>query len=273
MSLSGAPVKKLSHFIGTIKVVIFSRHDLDIITGPPEVRRRFLDHLLSSLGTRYLLSLQRYLAIVKERNTWLRSSWEKKPSPLDDVLNEQLARQGSMILRDRTAVLEELAGLATRFYSGITAQKGAITVRYEPSFPFPGGAHPFEYFIKSLEKKKELEKMRKVTMLGPHRDDMSLFLNGKPLRFFGSQGQQRCAALALRLAERELIRNRISRTPLLILDDSFSELDRAHKESLWKTLLLEGQSFISSNFIPVDVFRKEEGTIFRVTDGKVDHHV
>jgi DNA replication and repair protein RecF len=273
MTLSGAPVKKLSQFIGRIKAVIFSRHDLEIISGGPDGRRRFLDHLLSCLSTRYLLSLQRYMTIVKERNNWLRHPRGTHATSLDDVLREQLARQGSSILQERTFIIDELAAQASHFYHLVTAHKGTITLTYAPSFTFPPGSAPFDYFMRALESRKSLEMMRKMTLVGPHRDDVCIFLDGKPLRLYGSQGEQRCAALALKLAERLLIKEKTEHTPLLILDDSFSELDRVHKESLWQAIIPEGQSFVSSNFIPVEGYCKSPCAIYRVTDGKVTPYV
>ncbi|MDQ7826746.1 MAG: DNA replication/repair protein RecF [Candidatus Eremiobacteraeota bacterium] len=269
--LNGAPLKKLSQYIGKVKNVIFSRHDLAIITGAPFSRRRFLDHMLCLINPSYLFSLQRYYSTLKERNHWLKSARPEKNPEMEGVWKEQLTRYGTPLLKERKELLEKFSLTLASLYHDLTGEKEKLTIGYSPSFGLQGSDEStiHRHFLAVMEKSRSLEKARRTTLYGPHRDDFNVMLENIPLRAFGSQGQQRYAAIALKLAESETIEGSTGDLPVLLMDDCFSELDEARARHLWRHLGTRGQVFLSSHFIPVPRTLQEGCTIYTVREGRI----
>jgi len=266
IAIDGIPLRKLSQYMGKMGVVIFSRSDLEIITGAPQSRRSFLDHLLSRMGGGYLHSLQRYSTILRERNNWLRTSRKAHPA-MEEVWKEQLAQYGSLIMRERRSCVAGLSGLLGEVFSDLSAESHTIRLEYRPSFESPDPESLKDLFLRNLERTRGVEEARKSTVTGPHRDDLSISMDGAPIRLYGSQGQQRLAALSLKLAEYEAVKRHCGDEPLLLLDDCFSELDPESRERLWSMLGSKGQVIMTSNDIPLEEKKLHRCRIYQVRDG------
>ncbi|MBN2981189.1 MULTISPECIES: DNA replication/repair protein RecF [Cohnella] len=269
--------RKLSGFVGTINVVLFAPEDLDIVKGAPGVRRRFMDMEIGQVHPGYLYDLQQYQKIMQQRNNYLKSTDLARASQaMLDVWNEQLAASGVKMMQKRKTFIHKLQGWAEKIHRGITGGGELLTVEYRPSF---GGsedgasqdeAYLFEQFMLKLTQGKEQEFRRGMTLAGPHRDDLAFFINGKDVQSFGSQGQQRTAALSLKLAELELMREEIGEYPLLLLDDVLSELDQQRQTHLIETFQSRVQTFITTTGLEsVNMNRLHDAAVYEVRNGEI----
>jgi DNA replication and repair protein RecF len=277
LQMNGTVIKRLSQFLGKIKSVSFSRNDLETVAGPPHFRRQFLDHILSMVNTQYLFTLQRYSAILKERNNWLRSSFPpgRPHDPICEVWKEQLAHYGSLIVKERMETIAHLGIIAAEIFGALSSESGSFSLRYLPSFPVDSSDCQviFQRFIHYLEKYQKSEEERKTTLIGPHRDDLLLKLENKHLRTFGSQGQQRFAAIILKLSESHFIEEKSGVLPIILLDDCFSELDLVARRGIWAFLRNKGQVFMTSNSLPLEEGSEGDCTLYQIVEGNVAHHV
>lgn len=269
--LNGTSLSHLSQFIGQVKAVSFSRYDLETVAGSPICRRRFIDAIASNISPRYLHTLQKYYSILKERNNWLKSSGYGKHLAIAEVWEEQLAQQGCVILSERVRIIEKLSSLALAVFEKLSPGDDSFALSYRPTFPVNGADQELLYrdFLKALRKQKHLEEVMKSTLVGPHRDDLSITTGDVSTRTYGSQGQQRLVSITLRLAEAELIETSTGIKPILLLDDCFSELDSRTREKLWQYLLKKGQIFVTSNSVPENSPGGEDMQVFLVTEGNV----
>jgi DNA replication and repair protein RecF len=226
--------------VGNLRVVLFTPADLALVTGGPSERRRYLDVTLSQLDGRYVRTLSHYQKVVQQRNSLLRA-WRERRRPLrgaDDELafwDRELALAGAYVLRERLAAVAELNGLFGPIFRQVTAGDHALAGVYVSSVAglegVPDDRAIEQAFLAHLLRLRDDEIGRGQTLIGPHRDDLSLTMNGVSVGTYGSRGQQRSATLALKLGEAELMRARTGEAPVLLLDDLLSELDaerRAH---------------------------------------------
>lgn len=274
--INGLEQKKLSNFIGTLNVVMFAPEDLDIVKGAPGVRRRFLDMEIGQIHPGYLYDLSQYQKILVQRNNYLKQSYPSTSSNdgLLEVWNEQLVQYGIKIMKKRQNFIKKLQIWAEKIHAGITNQTEQLQIQYEPSFDIGDVQQEesvlFEQFMLKLTKIKDQEIRRGVTLLGPHRDDILFFINGKEVQSYGSQGQQRTTALSLKLAEIEFINEEIGEYPLLLLDDVLSELDRYRQTQLIETFQNKVQTFITTTGIEsIQQERIENSSLFHVLQGKL----
>lgn len=274
--LNGLEQRKLSSFIGVLNVVMFAPEDLEIVKGSPRVRRRFLDMELSQIAPAYVHLLTQYHQVLMQRNRMLKQaghSLSGAEAALMDVWNEQLARYGTKIMQRRQNFIKKLEIWARRIHSGITGDTEHLGVAYRPSFDvedFGDETTVFEQFMIKLSQVKDQELRRGTSLVGPHRDDLVFFINGKEAHVFGSQGQQRTAALSLKLAEIELITEETGEAPVLLLDDVLSELDHERQTQLIETFQSKVQTFVTATGVEsVNLERLEDAQLFRVTDGRV----
>lgn len=269
--------RKLSGFVGTLNVVLFAPEDLDIVKGSPGVRRRFMDMEIGQVHPGYLHDLQQYQKIMQQRNNYLKSTDASKASQaMLDVWNEQLVSFGVKMMQKRKTFIRKLQGWAEKIHYGITAGSEQLTVEYRPSFGidddagFQDEASLFQQFMLKLTQGKEQEFRRGTTLVGPHRDDLAFYINGKDVQSFGSQGQQRTAALSLKLAELELMREEIGEYPLLLLDDVLSELDQQRQTQLIETFQSRVQTFITTTGLEsVNMNRLKDAAVYEVRGGEI----
>ncbi|WP_341280290.1 DNA replication/repair protein RecF [Paenibacillus sp. FSL H8-0537] len=272
--INGLEQRKLSNFIGSLNVVMFAPEDLEIVKGTPGVRRRFLDMEIGQVQPGYLHTLQQYGKVLVQRNNYLKSaSPGSMQQTMLDVWNTQLAELGVKIMKKREHFIHKLQRWAEQIHSGITAGSEQLTITYCPSL---GSGEPedesvlFEQFMIKLTQVKEQEIRRGMSLVGPHRDDLAFFINGKEASVYGSQGQQRTTALSLKLAEIELIAEEIGEYPLLLLDDVLSELDQHRQTQLIETFQSKVQTFITTTGLEsVNISKLQDACIYNVREGQV----
>lgn len=263
VAVNGIPIKKASELFGIVNVIFFSPEDLNLIKSGPAERRRFLDLELCQLNRLYVHSLLQYNKVVAQRNRLLKEL-EFSPSLGEtlSVWDQQLVRYGKELIRYRFEFLEELNPVIRTIHFHLSGKKEELSVLYEPNVTA-------EEFEETLNRSRLQELRQKMTLTGPHRDDLNFMVNGTDIRKYGSQGQQRTAALSLKLAEIELVKKIIRDEPVLLLDDVLSELDGKRQEHLLseisniQTLITcTGlDEFVESRFRMDRVFRVEEGTV------------
>jgi DNA replication and repair protein RecF len=222
--LDGAVPERMSQALGALPAVMFSPADVDLIIGPPNARRRFLDIVLALTARGYLDALQRYRAALARRNAALREAARSGRQSTSSVAvwEPALAEHGALLWRERRAWVESVSENFERLCTEI-GEVGRVRVSYASSLP--ASDDPATALAAAIEAKRGSDLARGLTHVGPHRDDLMITLEGRDLRIFGSAGQQRTAAIALRMLEAATFRERLGRAPLFLLDDPFAELD------------------------------------------------
>ena len=230
IALNGVALRRASDLFGVANVVFFSPEDLNIIKEGPAARRRFLDTELCQLDPIYMNNLSNYNRVVMQRNKLLKElEFHEDYMDTLQVWDMQLVRYGCEIIRRRLLFIRQLEEIMRGIHDGITGGLEEICLTYEPSVTA-------EEFEQELNRKKQRDLKARATLTGPHRDDMAFMLGEIDIRTFGSQGQQRTAALSLKLSEIEIVRKRTGDCPVLLLDDVLSELDRGRQEKLLDSL-------------------------------------
>jgi DNA replication and repair protein RecF len=268
----GVVVDRLSDALGTLPVVMFSPSDVELVSGAPSARRRFLDIMLALSSRGYLHSLQLYRAALDRRNAALRDaakSGSHARAAAIEVWEPPLAEHGAALMRVRRAWISRVA---RRFAERCAAigERGVIHLKYETGVD--ANAESIEIALAdALAAKRSSDLRYGLTQTGPHRDDMIMLLDGRELRTFGSAGQQRTAAIALRTLEAETLREARGAAPVFLLDDPFAELD-VRRATRVLTLLREvglGQTVLA---VPRDSDIPDELTELprcRVDDGRI----
>lgn len=215
VSLDGRPVRRITDYLGTLRAVVFCTEDLLLVKGPARLRRRFLDLLLAQTQPGYLPLLQRYLLAVRSRNALLRHS------PVDEtaleVFTAQVVSLGSELIRHRRELLPRLAPLVAQAHQRIAQSGEELRLEYDPAVK--------NDFAVELAKSRARERACGATLIGPHRDDLRLLLDGQPAAQFASEGQKRTLAIALKMAQAELLCAVHGSAPVLLIDDVMGELD------------------------------------------------
>lgn len=232
-------VRNSTDFVGNLNVVFFEAEDLEIVLGSPSVRRRYLDILISQSRPAYLKSLQRYSKVVTQRNHLLKRLREGSASADEmSFWDERLAYEGADIILERHQAVEKLRELATPVHKSLT-DGNELDLVYQPrlaenddfaKLPDPLTQSSIQQALtRGLEGARRRETAQGITVIGPHRDDIALLLNGQPAGSFASRGQARIIALALKMAEASVVQSLTGRTPVLALDDILSELDPSRR--------------------------------------------
>ncbi|MGH7650940.1 MAG: DNA replication/repair protein RecF [Gemmatimonadaceae bacterium] len=228
VTVDGLVPRRLSDALGNLPSVMFSPRDLDMIIGAPSERRRYLDLLLSLTDRRYLNALQHYRANLVRRNAALRNATRRGANDSEvSVWEPALAEYGSVLIESRAKWVNDWNAEFTRLAQSI-GEKEEARMRYVSPFAESEARH--DVLLAAFEEKRGLDMRRGITHVGPHRDDLELTLDGRDIRLFGSAGQQRTAAIALRMLEAATLRDHTGAEPVLLLDDPFAELD-VHRAS------------------------------------------
>lgn len=234
VKVGGNLIARSGELMGHLNGVLFSPEDLRMVKDGPAERRRFVDMELSQIRPAYYYALQRYNRALSQRNHLLREI-PFKPQ-LKDTLpewEEQLAASGAQIMEHRAQFIARLNEAAHENHLSISGGKEHLSVVYHPSVALEGErARLKEGLLRALSAAREQELRRGTTALGPHRDDLTLNLDGVDVRAFGSQGQQRTTALSLKLSELSVMREETGEWPVLLLDDVMSELDPQRRRQL-----------------------------------------
>ena len=259
-------VEKLSSLVGLYPCVLFGPQDLEIVSGPPEERRRFLDVTGSVTDRVYLEELRRYRRILGQRNALLKVS---APPAERAVWDAELVRQGCVVIERRLGLVGSLVDHLER-HVGELGLPGRLDLVYESdvSGELPEGVSREELFAAELAGVENEETRRKTTLVGPHRDDLRILLDGRELRRFGSQGQRRLVAVLLRLTELSYAEEKLEEPCVLMLDDLFSELDPDVSSRLRALLENDHQIFVTSP-LPLEWGQRETVSTFRVAKGRV----
>lgn len=263
IAIDGQKIKKAADLLGLLNVVLFSPEDLSIIKNGPAERRRFADMELCQLDHFYLYNLNHYNKIVNQRNKLLKDMYFNPG--LRETLNiwdSQLLSFGSKVIERRTLFASQLCEIISGLHKKLSGGKEELIIQYEPDVSI-------EEFESKLKINQERDVKLKQTSIGPHRDDFSFIVNGIDIRKYGSQGQQRTAALSLKLSEIELVKKMTKDTPVLLLDDVLSELDSNRQNYLLNSI---GNIQTIITCTGLDEFinnRFEINKIFKVTNGSV----
>ena len=230
IAINGQKIKKAADLLGLLNVVFFSPEDLSIIKNGPSERRRFVDMELCQLDSFYLYNLNNYNKIVNQRNKLLKDLCNN-PSLKDTLFiwDSQLVSYGSKLIERRSSFVKQLNEIIYDIHFKLSGGREQLKIVYEPDVLI-------EEFENSLKKGQERDIRLKQTATGPHRDDFSFVVGKIDIRKFGSQGQQRTAALSLKLSEIELVKKITNDTPLLLLDDVLSELDSNRQNYLLNSI-------------------------------------
>lgn len=216
VNINGKEIRKLSDFIGNLKVVMFSPEDLNLIKGSPSVRRSFIDIELMKINKTYLNNLNVYRNILKQRNALLKNLDLNSDLTFLNILGKQLYEVGIKIIDDRNLFIEKLKNETIGTYEKFSTNK--IEITYEPDLTK-------EELLKHIEKNQKQDILYKSTVSGPHRDDFSIKFNDKNAKN-ASQGEIRLIVIALKLGLLKLIKNEVNEDVILLLDDVLSELDK-----------------------------------------------
>jgi len=266
--LNGKKQKKLSTLLGRLPAVVFSPDDLFLVKGGPSLRRRYLDLTLYQVDQTYLGHLQQYERALKQRNSLLRQRVAQLESQLA-VWDIPLAEHGAAVMLKRAETAVRLSKFASRALEDLTGGVESFEVRYEPQFLLEDGGYLKERLLQALEQARREEMARGLTIVGPHRDDLGLWVNGNLMRKFGSQGQQRTGALALKLAQLSLLNEECHTAPLILFDDVMAELDEKRQAFFLNRLQQGGQAFLTGT-APADfTAAAQKARIFRVEEGKL----
>ena len=227
--INGVKQNKISDIIGKINVVIFTPNDIDIIKEGPDVRRRFLDMMISSLKPNYIHILNNYNKTLEQRNTYLRQiKYENKPKKMLDIWDESLSNLAQQVYKYRENYVNKIAIKIKDIHKMIT-KSGKVDE--DISIKYISNCKDKNIFLENLKKARELDVSRGFTSLGIHRDDLIIYINNMPVKVFGSQGQQRTSVLSLKLTELNIVKEEIGESPILLLDDFMSELDNNRRQS------------------------------------------
>jgi DNA replication and repair protein RecF len=267
--VDGGEPLKLADAIGAFPAVIFSPADAELVAGAPAERRRFLDVMLSLTSRQYLSALQRYRAALVRRNAALREVASGRVDGAVDVWEPALAEAGAILWRTRRAWVRTHADEFAALCSAI-GEQGESALRYVTPFDCDDGDVE-QVLLEAFARRRSLDVQRGMTHTGPHRDDLELTLIGRDLRTFGSAGQQRTAAIALRLLEAATLRAAAGAEPIVLLDDPFAELDQRRTAHILQLLQGDGrgQTILAvprATDIPLDLTRLDR---WRVQDGQL----
>jgi len=228
--IDGIPIRRTSELFGLINIIFFSPEDLAIVKEGPAERRRFMDMELCQLSRIYYSNLADYNKVLNQRNNLLRSiSYNRSLMDTLEVWDEQLVTYGKRVIEERSNFIDMLRELVIRVHGEITEGRENIEIKYEPQVKA-------DDLSDVLLDRRDMDLKYATTTTGPQRDDIGIYIDGKDVRAYGSQGQQRTAALTLKLAEIELVRSVINDTPILLLDDVMSELDTKRRNALLGTI-------------------------------------
>ncbi len=273
IKINEIPIKKIGALMGNLYAVLFSPEDLFIVKQGPTERRRFVDITLSQIRPSYFYNLQQLTKILKQRNTLLKNI-NSNPKLMDtvDIWNIRLAEVAASIITARRTFSKMLSNLAESQHNFLTEKSEKISFDYKCSFQITEDDDKKQIqnlYIKSLEKTLSRDIILGYTTMGPHRDDYDIMVNGKSLKLFGSQGQQRSAVLSLKIAEIELIKKETEQYPVLLLDDVMSELDNNRQKYLMESIK-EVQTFVTCTSTEhFENLLSGESNFFKIVGGNI----
>ncbi|MCM0582433.1 DNA replication/repair protein RecF [Weissella diestrammenae] len=266
---------KLAQYIGQMNVILFAPEDLELVKGSPQIRRHFIDREFSQMSPKYLFVANQYRMVLRQRNQYLKQLSTKQATDelFLDVLTEQLVTYGSELILRRIKLLTQLAAAAKPIHAAITENQEVLEIKYMSQVD-DSSLQSQETIQAALNQRFEKIKAREIfmgtTLIGPQRDDLQFLVNDHDVATFGSQGQQRTTALAVKLAEIDLMKAETGEYPILLLDDVLSELDASRQTHLLTAMQDKVQTFITTPSLS-DVAKQliKEPKIFNVKAGQL----
>jgi len=258
--------------IGAIPIVLFSVDDLEVIHGSPSLRRRNLDILLSQMDSKYVRALREYQKIINQRNHLLKRIRDNF-ARLDELhfWDNEMVNQGATIISIRASAIDFLKSIVIDKYAKMSHENELVSMTYVPSFSIPGNNidELKEKFLQLLNEVRTKELAIGQTMIGPHRDDIKFEINGMSAGRFGSRGQIRCVALALRFAEAHFMDISLGDSPIILLDDILSELDDVRRNDVLRSAS-SYQQVLLTTAVPIDQYLKDySSNIFNIKNGRI----
>ena len=264
VSINDKPLKKVSEYLSKINAIMFCPDDLEIIKGSPQERRSFFNISISGFNNNYVRYLNEYNKILKTRNEYLKN-YEIVNKDYLDVLTNKLIDLNIYIYNERKKYVETINKYLKDIYKDITGKENII-LKYD-SFMDNDDRNKLEDKFNMVYNN---ELFQKVTLLGIHKDDFSIFIDDVKINNYGSQGQHRIAILCLKLAEIKIYEEEYNKKPILLLDDIFSELDSTKKTNIIKFIKNDLQVFITSTDLNnIDKKIIKEADIYKIDNGKV----
>lgn len=269
--VNGLKILRIGEIFGNIHSVFFNPSELKLVQESPEDRRRFLNVSLSQMSKSYFYALTRYNKILSQRNVLLKDPDGKIVSETLPVWDEQMTKEAAKIIKARNEFLSELSPIAEEKHAYLSGGKETLKMKTESGYF--GSEDEIAYALKE-DLKTAYEKDRRLgfTSVGPHRDDIKFSLNDTEVKIYGSQGQQRTVALALKLAETEIFKTRFGEYPILILDDVLSELDKARQRRLVRAID-DVQTIFTATGFDRSVFNGRSCSRFVIESGKIKKRV
>ena len=222
IKINDIKVNKISELLGNILIVLFSPEDTEIVKGDPSNRRKFFDLLISQLKPSYMYQLQQYYKKLEQRNNLLKRGKISNIALELDIWDEKLVELDQIITQTRKEIVEEVEPIFQKYVSEFSRGKEKMKIRYKTQIS--------DNILESIKQKRSQDIERGYTSIGIHRDDYKIEINGDPLENFGSQGQIKTAILSLKLAQKEVIEEKLNEKPIMLLDDVMSELDKSRRE-------------------------------------------
>ena len=261
ISVNGVKIKKLSELLGNINSIIFSPDDMEILKDGPQKRRKFLNMLISQLRPRYIFNMNAYNKTLEQRNNYLRQiKLENKPENMLEIWDEKLANHAQIIYEFRKEFVDKLLKKIVDIHKNITDNSEIIDLKYISEFK-----NKESYKQKLIENRKN-DIYKGYTTKGIHRDDLEVYLNGKNINLYGSQGQFRTAILSLKLSELYVIYDEIGEYPILLLDDFMSELDDKRRKKFVENITDAQVILTGTHKLVLENFKYN---IYNVKDGQI----
>ena len=284
--------KRVMDVVGLLNVVLFVPRDLSLVEGSPNDRRRFMNTTLTQVNLDYLLALNEYEKLLPQRNALLKRIAERRSSPAElEFWDEQLASSGAVIIAGRQKFLRELEIKAQDTHHALTGGRETLSLKYLPSImPTAADSRQMSFdvhgldlnrqlkpaqvkpqFLQRLMEKRREDIQRGLTLCGPHRDELRLFINARDSGLYGSRGQARTAVMALKFAELEWMRDQIGEYPLFLLDEVAAELDGKRRAFLMERLDGQAQTLVTAT--ELDIFSPaflNRAQVFQVVNGQID---
>lgn len=262
--LNGLPIKKVSELLGVINTIVFTPEDLKIVKESPSIRRRMIDVELCKINKNYYINLQNYIIALKNKNKLLKES--KIDKTLIDIYSHQMSEYGFLIYNMRKKYLSELNDYCSYLYNDFLDIGERISIRYKSMFK-ENEEESQQAFYKKITDNIHREIEFRQSLIGIHRDDMLISINDKDSKIYASQGQQRTAVLALKIASMNSAEINTGEKPILLLDDVFSELDVRRRERLLK--MVEGNQVFITSADSENIKLVKNASYFEVSDQQV----
>jgi len=277
MTFNDNNISSKEHY-GLLNIVLFGPDDLQIVKGEPGLRRKFLDMEIAQINKYYYQLLVKYNKLLAQRNRFLKNNKETPNVDWEELnsWDQELSKVAADVYAIRQVNLQKINAMSSVIYHELTGKKETLEINYilkqaseeETQDNSQDSAQIVYFYLNDLKKRRKLDLLRGYTSIGPHRDDLLIKVDGNNLRAFGSQGQQRSAALALKLAEVEFIKETKEEYPVLLLDDVMSELDENRRQQLLSFINGKVQTFITLNdkklvedLVESKYFKVEKGSI------------